>query len=306
MKQSTCESMEIETCVGCGTEDNVWVFGRCTRCWLSRDEAPPECDGCRYGYLNQQGHTGPGGCLYEDLLKTDSFNLSESGAPELYKSSQMYISRSRSPSPPPSSPCEKIYVCVHRNCQTIVEQPGSECGKCNKTPSWTQISDGHFCPFEECPTCDPTKHDTEPGVCTTRQCDDCGDLFFNRPDSDLCDSCKDLTLSRCPDCCCLFEEWSFFGNERCRPCSTAEIENRPRCSLCGSDFEKHEVNFDQFGVCLECRTTPPCTCGYCRRCENTRRLAAPKLCPCGEQSVSDLWLQCVDCYYDERNRRFSE
>jgi len=275
-------------------------------CWLSRDQPPPTCDGCRYGYLNQQGHMGYGGCL-DDILKTDSFILpNHEEPPTLFASSQMYLSRSRSPSLSPSSPCEKIYLCAHRNCHTIVEQPGSECGKCNKIPSWTQISDGHFCAFEECPTCDPSKHDTEPGACKTRQCDDCGDLFFNRPDSDICDSCKDLTLSRCPDCCCLFKDWSFFGNERCRPCSTAEIENRPRCSLCGSAFEKHEVNFDQFGVCLECRTTPPCTCGYCKRCENTRRLAAPKLCPCGEQSVSDLYLQCVDCYYDERNRRFSE
>ena len=257
--------MDIETCVDCGTEVNVWVFGRCTKCWLSRDEAPPTCDGCRYGYLNQKGHIGPGGCLEEDFLKTDSFILQTTEEPPtLSASSQMYLSRSRSPSPSPSSPCEKIYLCAHRNCHTIVEQPGSECGKCNKIPSWTQISDGHFCGFADCKECS-----VYPYSCKTCQCDNCGNLFS------------------------LKEDDSFTGS--CYECKQL------KCSLC----EELKSDFDDYGVCLNCRTTS-CTCGTCVRCENTRRLAAPKLCPCGEQSVSDLYLQCVDCYYDERTRRFSE
>ena len=251
--------MDIETCVGCGTEDNVWVFGRCTKCWLSRDE-PPECDGCRYGYLNQQGHMGPGGCL-----KTDSLNSDESGAPAPSESSQMYMSRSRSPSPPPSSPCEKMYFCIQRHCHNPVERSGDDCKKCIKPKTFSQISDGYHCAFEECPTCDPAKRDTEPGTCKTCQCDECGNIFFLKGD--------DSFTGVCYDC--------------------------KQCSMC-------ETNFDQFGICLQCRKTSPCRCGRCVRCNNLRRLAAPKLCPCGEESVSDLWLQCVDCYYDERKHRFSE
>ena len=266
MKQSTQDSMDIETCVGCGTEVNVWVFGRCTKCWLSRDEAPSTCDGCRYGYLNQQGHMTPGGCLYDDILKTDSFILpNHEEPPTLFASSQMYLSRSRSPSlSPPSSPCEKIYLCAHRNCQTIVEQPGSECGKCNKTPSWTQISDGHFCGFADCKECS-----VYPYSCKTCQCDNCGNLFS------------------------LKEDDSFTGS--CYECK------QMNCSLC----EELNSDFDDYGVCLNCRTTS-CACGTCVRCENTRRLAAPKLCPCGQENMSELWQQCIDCYYDERTRRFSE
>ena len=230
--------MDIETCVGCGTEDNVWVCGRCTRCWLSENSK----------------------------LKTDLFiPIKHKEPPSSAASSQMYLSQSRSPSPSPSSPCEKIYFCVHRNCQTIVEQPGSECGKCNKTPSWTQISDGDFCGFADCKECK-----VYPYSCRTCQCDDCGNLFS------------------------LKENDSFTG-------VCYECKQRLECTLC----EQPETSFDCHGVCLKCRTTT-CTCGTCVRCESIRRLAAPKLCPCGEQSVSDLRLQCVDCYYDERNRRFSE
>lgn len=276
MKTSPHHSMDIETCVGCGTEDNVWVFGRCTKCWLSRDEPPSTCDGCRYGYLNQQGHMSPGGCLHDDFLKTDSFTLPNHEEPPCspVSLSQMYISRSRSPSfsSHPSSPCEKIYLCAHRNCQTIVEQPGTECGKCIKAPSWTQISDGHFCGFADCKECS-----VYPYSCKTCQCDTCGSLFSLKDDDmfdGICYTCKQGTSTQ--------------------------------CSLCEVRYQLNETNFDSFSTCLKCRMTPPCECGTCIRCENIRRLQAIKLCACGQESVSDLFQQCIDCYYDERNRRFSE
>lgn len=296
--------MDIETCVGCGTTENVWVFGRCTKCWLSRDQPPPTCDGCRYGYLNQQGHMTPGGCLYDDILKTDSFILpNHEEPPTLSASSQMYLSRSRSPSlSPPSSPCEKIYLCAHRNCQTIVEQPGSECGKCNKTPSWTQISDGDFCGFADCKECS-----VYPYSCRTCQCDNCGNLFSLKEDDSfdgMCYTCKqDVTLSTCNLCSSIFKVWSSLNKDKdlCVECS---ITNR-QCTLCEVRYQANETDFDNFSTCLKCRMTPPCECGTCIRCENMRRLKAMKLCSCGEESMSELFQQCIDCYHDERYRRYS-
>ena len=60
----------------------------------------------------------------------------------------------------------------------------------SKTPTWTQISDGNFCGFSECKTCDPSKRDTPPGVCKTLQCDECGKIFtYTKEPTELCPQC---------------------------------------------------------------------------------------------------------------------
>jgi hypothetical protein len=52
------------------------------------------------------------------------------------------------------------------------------------------ISDGHFCGFSECKYCDPENRDTEPGVCKTNQCDECGNLYDMEDfDKGLCEEC---------------------------------------------------------------------------------------------------------------------
>lgn len=52
------------------------------------------------------------------------------------------------------------------------------------------ISDGHFCAFSECKYCDPENRDTEPGVCKTNQCEECGSLYdMEEFDKGLCDGC---------------------------------------------------------------------------------------------------------------------
>jgi hypothetical protein len=52
------------------------------------------------------------------------------------------------------------------------------------------ISDGNFCSFSECKYCDPEKRDTEPGVCKTNQCDECGNLYDMKDfDKGLCNKC---------------------------------------------------------------------------------------------------------------------
>jgi hypothetical protein len=299
--------MDIETCVGCGTTENVWVFGRCTKCWLSKDEAPSSCDGCRYGYLNQQGHMSPGGCLYDDFLKTDSFILPNDEEPPTLSDSSASSQMSHSPL---SSlfPDDTMYLCTHRYCHNPVENRGDECGKCTKPKTWTQLSDGYHCSFDECTTCDPVHRDTLPGECKTCQCDHCGDIFQLIKDDrfeGMCYKCKqDVTLSTCSVCSCIFKDWSSLNRHKdlCIQCSIITTE----CSLCEVRYQLNETNFDRFTTCLKCRMTPPCECGTCIRCENTRRVQAIKLCPCGQESISDLWQQCIDCYYDERKRRFSE
>ena len=32
-----CSPPEIETCAKCGTSDDVWAFGHCTKCWVDRN-----------------------------------------------------------------------------------------------------------------------------------------------------------------------------------------------------------------------------------------------------------------------------
>ena len=32
-----CSPPEIETCAKCGTPDDVWAFGHCTKCWVDRN-----------------------------------------------------------------------------------------------------------------------------------------------------------------------------------------------------------------------------------------------------------------------------
>ena len=32
-----CAPPEIETCAKCGTSDDVWAFGHCTKCWVDRN-----------------------------------------------------------------------------------------------------------------------------------------------------------------------------------------------------------------------------------------------------------------------------
>lgn len=89
-------SYESNHCPGCDEEITVGANGYCASCWTDRfgceelspisyeyeiDAAiqiqnwwrkistrrykEPECDGCYFNYLNQQGHMGIGGCLYE-------------------------------------------------------------------------------------------------------------------------------------------------------------------------------------------------------------------------------------------------
>jgi hypothetical protein len=92
-------SYESEHCPGCDEEITVGSNGYCASCWIERfgceDLSPisfsdeegyvesvikiqkwwrkvstrwykePKCDGCYFNVLNQQGHMGIGGCLYE-------------------------------------------------------------------------------------------------------------------------------------------------------------------------------------------------------------------------------------------------
>ena len=52
------------------------------------------------------------------------------------------------------------------------------------------ISDGHFCAFSECKYCDPENRDTEPGVCKTMQCEECGSLYdMEEFDKGVCYEC---------------------------------------------------------------------------------------------------------------------
>ena len=32
-----CSNKEIETCAKCGTPDDVWAFGHCSKCWVARN-----------------------------------------------------------------------------------------------------------------------------------------------------------------------------------------------------------------------------------------------------------------------------
>ena len=53
-----------------------------------------------------------------------------------------------------------------------------------------KISHGNFCGFSECKYCDPENRDTEPGVCKTNQCDECGNLYDMEDfDKGLCEEC---------------------------------------------------------------------------------------------------------------------
>ena len=92
-------SYESNNCPGCDEEITVGANGYCAGCWTDRfgceDLSPisfsdeecylelvikiqnwwrkvstrlykePKCDGCYFNVLNQQGHMGIGGCLYE-------------------------------------------------------------------------------------------------------------------------------------------------------------------------------------------------------------------------------------------------
>ena len=88
-------SYESNHCPGCDEELSIQANGYCASCWIERfgcedlspisydpDEEgyvesvikiqkwwrkmyPPMCYGCQYNVLNQQGHMGIGGCLYE-------------------------------------------------------------------------------------------------------------------------------------------------------------------------------------------------------------------------------------------------
>jgi hypothetical protein len=67
----------------------------------------------------------------------------------------------------------------------------------------------------------------------------------------------------------------------------ASCDRECQCDKCGDMFQLAE------GETFE---------GLCLSCELERiRLGEPKRCACGQESMSDVWLQCSDCY-DPPNR----
>jgi hypothetical protein len=69
----------------------------------------------------------------------------------------------------------------------------------------------------------------------------------------------------------------------------AKCNRTCQCDKCGDMFELAED--ETFG-------------GLCLSCEMQRvSLGQPKLCECGQASMSYPWSQCEDCYYDDRRYR---
>jgi hypothetical protein len=56
-----------------------------------------------------------------------------------------------------------------------------------------------------------------------------------------------------------------------------------QCDECG-DLYRLEEGDEPTGVCYDCKNPP-------------------KKCPCGEVSISDMFEQCIDCYYADRDVR---